>query len=547
MDEVFHVPQAQAYCNGDFGHWDPKITTPPGLYLSAVAYSRIVRSAKAMLQGLGWATARSSIAKERCVVGVLRHVNWVFSLGTLMVMRALLSRRMAPAKALAHALLLWLYPVSFFFSFLFYTDPGATFFALLCYLLATGRRRGGGWSRRIGSSLAGGVSVLFRQTNAVWVAFTLATCLLEDFTPLVYVPDAWKRSDHAPFPADAGEHASAPPAAESAATMSYGKGTPPSPRRLPWSTTRRRKTSWTLGSSGVPDTGTVEVTQEPPLDESKSVGNDSADDDGRINAAQLDRDRMPPFRLLLLLARAALEDAHRGAPFLRTRAPLAAPILLFAVFVWGVNEGAIVLGDKENHSPGGPPHLAQLAYLVAVTASLWGIVGGREAAFGPEARNGFARWARGRGVVVVAVIVAGVAAAMWRYSLDHPFLLSDNRHYPFYVWQRLLSRRYMRAGLAPAYVYCGWLVTSRLGREKPALWVLTYAGAAAVVLVPSPLMEPRYLTIPVLLAHLESAERSWESLLVGVVACAAVNAITVYVFLARPFAWHDGSLARFMW
>lgn len=57
----------------------------------------------------------------------------------------------------------------------------------------------------------------------------------------------------------------------------------------------------------------------------------------------------------------------------------------------------------------------------------------------------------------------------------------------------------------------------------------------------------RYLTIPVVLAHLESAERSWESLLAGVVACVAVNAVTVYVFLARPFAWHDGSLARFMW
>lgn len=78
-----------------------------------------------------------------------------------------------------------------------------------------------------------------------------------------------------------------------------------------------------------------------------------------------------------------------------------------------------------------------------------------------------------------------------RYSLDHPFLLSDNRHYPFYVWQRLLSRVCVRAGLAPAYVYCGWLVTSRLRRRKPPLWVLTYAGAAAVVLVPSPLVEPR--------------------------------------------------------
>ena len=31
IDEIFHVPQAQAYCQGHFGYWNDKITTPPGL------------------------------------------------------------------------------------------------------------------------------------------------------------------------------------------------------------------------------------------------------------------------------------------------------------------------------------------------------------------------------------------------------------------------------------------------------------------------------------------------------------------------------------
>lgn len=31
-DELFHVPQAQHYCLGNFTHWDPMITTFPGLY-----------------------------------------------------------------------------------------------------------------------------------------------------------------------------------------------------------------------------------------------------------------------------------------------------------------------------------------------------------------------------------------------------------------------------------------------------------------------------------------------------------------------------------
>jgi alpha-1,2-glucosyltransferase len=32
MDEEFHYRQFSTYAGGDFKTWDPKITTPPGLY-----------------------------------------------------------------------------------------------------------------------------------------------------------------------------------------------------------------------------------------------------------------------------------------------------------------------------------------------------------------------------------------------------------------------------------------------------------------------------------------------------------------------------------
>lgn len=31
LDEIFHIPQAQQYCDGHWSAWDDKITTPPGL------------------------------------------------------------------------------------------------------------------------------------------------------------------------------------------------------------------------------------------------------------------------------------------------------------------------------------------------------------------------------------------------------------------------------------------------------------------------------------------------------------------------------------
>ncbi|CAN0203975.1 unnamed protein product, partial [Hapterophycus canaliculatus] len=281
-----------------------------------------------------------------------------------------------------------------------------TFLVLLCYLLATGRPRGGGWSRRLGSALAGGMSVLFRQTNAVWVAFTLAVCLLEDFTPSVVAAASPSRSSQAPRP----------------------------PLSTSTTTTRRRKHAHDRVSAESETDATITGGARHPgggktTDGSGGGGCGNADDREnassssscssssarRSAAAAVAAAPLPPVpRLLLQLAAAALTDARRGAPLLRARAPLAVPVVLFAAFVWGFNGGAVVVGDKENHSPGGPPHLAQLAYLVAVGASLWGIVGGREAVLGRDARRGFLLWAAGAGVVGVLVVVAGVAAGLWR-------------------------------------------------------------------------------------------------------------------------------------
>ena len=40
-DEIFHIPAAERYCRSNYSYWDPKITTPPGLYI----YSSLITKA----------------------------------------------------------------------------------------------------------------------------------------------------------------------------------------------------------------------------------------------------------------------------------------------------------------------------------------------------------------------------------------------------------------------------------------------------------------------------------------------------------------------
>ncbi|KAI9906218.1 hypothetical protein PsorP6_004570 [Peronosclerospora sorghi] len=161
--------------------WDPKITTFPGLYLVSMLYAKAV----------SWLNI-----KDFCSVSVLRSVNVVFALGNV-VLCVMLRRHVAPhdPNALLNALRIAVFPPLFFFTFLFYTDAGATFFVLLMVLLAEKvdsfqAKRNFFMSALVNKICnailySGAMAVLFRQTNIIWVVFVAGTVVVR-FVELVH-------------------------------------------------------------------------------------------------------------------------------------------------------------------------------------------------------------------------------------------------------------------------------------------------------------------------------------------------------------------------
>uniref|UniRef100_A0A2R8VJX4 Dol-P-Glc:Glc(2)Man(9)GlcNAc(2)-PP-Dol alpha-1,2-glucosyltransferase n=1 Tax=Mus musculus TaxID=10090 RepID=A0A2R8VJX4_MOUSE len=97
MDEIFHLPQAQRYCEGRFSlsQWDPMITTLPGLYLVSVG---VVKPASWLL---GWSE------HVICSIGVLRFVNLLFSVGNFYLLYLLFRKVQPRNKDLGLAWILW--------------------------------------------------------------------------------------------------------------------------------------------------------------------------------------------------------------------------------------------------------------------------------------------------------------------------------------------------------------------------------------------------------------------------------------------------------
>lgn len=66
-------------------------------------------------------------------------------------------------------------------------------------------------------------------------------------------------------------------------------------------------------------------------------------------------------------------------------------------------------------------------------------------------------------LAVLAAVVAIVAGLVDAFTYEHEYLLSDNRHFTFYVWRRVLQpRRWLRASLAIVYVAGALLLSARI-------------------------------------------------------------------------------------
>ncbi|KAJ4294918.1 glucosyltransferase [Collariella sp. IMI 366227] len=146
LDEVFHIPQAQTYCEGRFWDWDDKITTPPGL----LRYNNLL------------ATLLTALLAAQC-----RHL--------IEVRAAEREGKPAPRSVSFYSfhtgLNIALFPVIFFFSALYYTDVFSTLIVLVAYRnhLSRVSPQRSGLVNDIWTVVLGVAALFMRQTNVFWV------------------------------------------------------------------------------------------------------------------------------------------------------------------------------------------------------------------------------------------------------------------------------------------------------------------------------------------------------------------------------------------
>jgi alpha-1,2-glucosyltransferase len=142
----------------------------------------------------------------------------------------------------------------------------------------------------------------------------------------------------------------------------------------------------------------------------------------------------------------------------------------------------------------------------------------------------------------------------------HKFILSDNRHYIFYIWKNLLSKPALRYSMCIVYSLA-FIFIFRLivNSQEKLLKIILHLLFTFIVLVVSGLVEFRYYTLPLVYLAFEitnrkksldiegihyketygTLDRMYPTILLRVL----LNVGLMYVFLFRPF----GQGGRFMW
>nr|GMC79041.1 dol-P-Glc:Glc(2)Man(9)GlcNAc(2)-PP-Dol alpha-1,2-glucosyltransferase isoform X1 [Ipomoea batatas] len=483
MDEIFHIPQAQQYCKGNFRSWDPMITTPPGLYFVSLAH------VASLFPGLFSVQLASSFS-ETCSTPILRSINGVLAvICSILVYDIIthLSPGLSDRKATLRAVVLALYPLHWFFTFLYYTDIASLAAVLASYLMSLKKNYPF-------SALLGALAVLVRQTNIIWVLFIACNGVL-DFS-LAHRKDNRVYADFKVVQEDT----------LSSSSQSSTMGSNVRKRRTVSHANRKSHLNGQTTASS-----THHISEHTELfDEIREVISSSW---------QMKWDLLASF-----------------SPFFIT-------LVAFVTFVYW--NGSIVLGAKEAHAVS--PHFSQVLYFSLVSAIFMAPV---HFSFGQFILLVQSFWKNKLiSLFKLSVALAAGLISVHFFSIAHPYLLADNRHYPFYLWRKVINRYwFMKYLLVPIYSYMWLSILSILVKSQKKIWVVAYFLATAATLVPAPLIEFRYYTIPffflILHSHVND-DRSW--ILMGLL-YVAVNCFTMFMFLFRPFSWtHEPGVQRFIW
>ncbi|XP_072402871.1 dol-P-Glc:Glc(2)Man(9)GlcNAc(2)-PP-Dol alpha-1,2-glucosyltransferase [Diabrotica undecimpunctata] len=214
-------------------------------------------------------------------------------------------------------------------------------------------------------------------------------------------------------------------------------------------------------------------------------------------------------------------------------------MLIFLGFL--IYNGGIVVGDKTAHVS--TIHIPQLFYF-----SLFCLIFSWPHFVGEV--SSFLAFTRKHKISIFAVTLLGFLIVMFNTQV-HPYLLADNRHYMFYIWNRFYQKYVLfKYVIVPVYIFAWYVIIKLLYDKDDITFLFFYLVCTTIVLVTQKLIEVRYFLIPYILfrLRLKSNANNAFNLVLEFVTYLLINRLTLQLFFTKVITWNDYSeFQRIIW
>lgn len=135
-----------------------------------------------------------------------------------------------------------------------------------------------------------------------------------------------------------------------------------------------------------------------------------------------------------------------------------------------------------------------------------------------------------------------VFAIIIRYNtIEHPYLLADNRHYTFYLWNRFYGKyEFARYIIIPLYLLSLGCVYCLLNENQRSTgFTILYIVCTLASIALQRLIEIRYFILPYIYLRMHLNNIKPKFIMVELVLYLVLNACTFYLFFTKEIVWTD--------
>ncbi|KAK5647020.1 hypothetical protein RI129_005484 [Pyrocoelia pectoralis] len=210
-----------------------------------------------------------------------------------------------------------------------------------------------------------------------------------------------------------------------------------------------------------------------------------------------------------------------------------AVVATFALFVF--LNGSIVVGDKTAHTAS--VHVPQLFYFF-----IFSIIFGW-----PHFLTHISSCITHirRRLLFFTLILVLFVIIVYINTLEHDYLLADNRHYTFYIWNRFYAKyKTFRYLMVPVYYFGLYGLLSILNVKHRVIFTFMFSLCTIVVLIFQKMIEIRYFLIPYILFRLHLENMKWFNLVLEFCTFCVINFATFYIFFTKDIYWSNYDYAQ---